>query len=145
MRFACSCVPFHQEADLALGSYTLTPERSTVADPTTSFKDHTAVIVFRLQTSGSDLWSFLLQPFNAAVYVVISVSFVCVLLLLWLLETCSRSLAGHQGTGGTYQTLVDHAEVLLAGIITRCEYSCVSRSLSGIRLPIIQSWIFCAV
>ena len=92
-----------------------------VADATTSFRDNSALIIFRVETSDSGLQTFVLQPFRAAVYVVISVSFACMLLLLWLLEAWPRNLAGRHGTGRTFQRLVDHAEVLLAGLITRGE------------------------
>nr|KAG5703733.1 hypothetical protein BaRGS_023022 [Batillaria attramentaria] len=75
------------EVDLALGTFTLTPERSRVADPTTAFQYIEAVVVFKKSPS-IEHKTFFLQPFQTPVYVALGGCFLSVLVLLLLLERC---------------------------------------------------------
>ena len=119
-----------QEADIALGYFTLTPERSSVADPTTPFKHDNAVIVFRKGTTRAttDHWRFFLQPFHTLVYVVVAGCLVMVLLLLLLLEKGHWSLAVDRrvvaplGREEACLWVMWNLEVLVAGLVNRREY-----------------------
>ena len=110
---------------MAVGFFTITKSRSSVADETAPYLYNTAVVILRKENSTSSQWSFFLQPFQPLVYAVLVTCLLLVLLLLLLLDKCQRSLARLQGaasgTEGTWQWVMAHWETLLAGLLNRCE------------------------
>ena len=82
---------------MAVGPFTITAGRSSVADPTSPYMYDNAVIVFRKGGgAGADRggWTFFLRPFHPLVYAALAGCFLVVLLLLLLLERCHWGL-GH--------------------------------------------------
>ena len=115
-----------QEADLAFSFFTLTPERSSVVDPTVPFFVDSSAIVFKKESGPrANYWTFFLGPFHTLVYVAIGACLLLMLPLLMLMEKCHWKLrAGrHQqepsGEDTILQLMMRYAEVILAGLLIR--------------------------
>ncbi|KAK7489272.1 hypothetical protein BaRGS_00019524 [Batillaria attramentaria] len=108
-----------KEVDVALSVFTLTAERSSVADATTPINHDSSVIIFRKEPNGEDIRSFFLQPFQTPVYVAIGGCFVSVLVLLLLLEKCRWRFGVRQRATSFLHVLMADVEALVAGLIQR--------------------------
>lgn len=111
---------------MAIGFFTITPERSLVADPTTPYLYDNAAIIFRKSGAGAEnYWTFFTQPFQKHLYSVVAGSLVAVLLLLVLLEKCHWNLSGDQsvlsGQVSSLQWVATDFLILLAGLVSRCK------------------------
>ncbi|XP_076465417.1 glutamate receptor ionotropic, delta-1-like [Babylonia areolata] len=155
-----------QEADLAVGYFSLTSERKAVADATSPYFIENAAIVFRKESLKElpDYLSFFLHPFQTLIYVVVLVSLVLVLLLLMTME-CWRMLllpggggggvvggggagAGGGGGGGrrgvpgrasaVTALIVDDLEILVAGLLKQSFDT--RRILSRAGAVLVMSW-----
>nr|KAG5701363.1 hypothetical protein BaRGS_006137 [Batillaria attramentaria] len=134
-----------QEADLAVSLFTLTRERSVVADPTSAVIYDNAVIIFKTASRSLDDWSFL-QPFQTPVYVAIISCFVSVLVLLLLFEKCQWTLGDHQdeptGVVAILQWIAMDFEILLAGVLNR-PFTELSESRAG--RVLVCAWLLLGV
>ena len=118
--------------------FSITPGRSSVADATTPFFYGSSVVMYRKEKgAGHSRWTFFLQPFHFLVYAVIASCLLLLLLLLLLLDKGHRSLGTRQRAPGagaevTLRRVMAHFEILLAGLLNRCESFVAWLSENGI-------------
>ncbi|KAK7504977.1 hypothetical protein BaRGS_00004005, partial [Batillaria attramentaria] len=114
-----------KEVDMAVGSFSETPDRSSVADATTAFLYDNARLMFRTAKPSIEAWSFFLQPFQPTVYLVIAGVFIGVLLLLLCIDKCQKKewqyddLESPPQTTSVFWWVCDETESLLAALINR--------------------------
>ncbi|KAK7104623.1 uncharacterized protein [Littorina saxatilis] len=79
-----------QEVDFAVGAFSETAERSSVADATAAFLYDHARLLFRQSPPFPNTWTIFLQPFHYLVYLAILLSLCVVLLILLAVQFCGR-------------------------------------------------------